>query len=113
MDFLIATHNMKKREELHRILSPLGISVFLDYEKGIELSDVEEELKIALDCEDVDTFGGYVFSVLGIVPEDGETLTAETDLLEISVTEVKEHRIEKTVVRIKEKNVPEDGSDDE
>ena len=42
MDFLIATHNKKKREELHRILSPLGISVFLDFEKGIELSDVEE-----------------------------------------------------------------------
>ncbi|MBE6715921.1 MAG: RdgB/HAM1 family non-canonical purine NTP pyrophosphatase [Ruminococcaceae bacterium] len=42
MDFLIATHNMKKREELHRIMSPLGINVFLDYEKGISLSDVEE-----------------------------------------------------------------------
>ena len=78
-----------------------------------ELSDVEEELKLALDCEDVDTFGGYVFSVLGIVPEDGETLTAETDLLEISVTEVKEHRIDKTVVRIKEKNASDAGHDDE
>ena len=33
---------MKKREELHRILAPLGISVFLDYEKGISLTDVEE-----------------------------------------------------------------------
>ncbi len=42
MDFLIATHNMKKREELHRILSPLGINVYLDYEKGITLTDVEE-----------------------------------------------------------------------
>ena len=42
MDFLIATHNKKKREELHRILSPLGVNVFLDYEKGIELSDVDE-----------------------------------------------------------------------
>ena len=42
MDFLIATHNKKKRDELHRILSPLGINVFLDFEKGIELSDVEE-----------------------------------------------------------------------
>ncbi len=42
MDFLIATHNMKKREELHRILAPLGVSVFLDYEKGISLTDVEE-----------------------------------------------------------------------
>ncbi len=42
MDFLIATHNMKKREELHRILSPLGINVFIDSEKGISLSDVNE-----------------------------------------------------------------------
>ncbi|MBR2411392.1 MAG: HlyC/CorC family transporter [Clostridia bacterium] len=77
-----------------------------------ELRDVEEELKIALDCEDCDTFGGYVFSVLGIVPEDGETLTAQTDILEICVTEVKEHRIEKTVVTLKEK-APEAGDDTE
>lgn len=42
MDFLIATHNMKKREELHRILQPLGISVYLDYEKGVTLTEVEE-----------------------------------------------------------------------
>lgn len=42
MDCLIATHNMKKREELHRILQPLGVSVFLDHEKGITLNEVEE-----------------------------------------------------------------------
>ena len=67
------------------------------------MDEVEQALEIALDCEDCDTFGGYVFSILGIVPEDGETLTAETDRLDISITEVKEHRIEKTVVSIKEK----------
>ncbi len=78
-----------------------------------EISYVEETLNISLDCEDCDTFGGYVFSVLGIVPEDGETVSAETDMLEISVTEVKEHRIEKTVVTIKEKQKEEneDGED--
>ena len=42
MDFLIATHNMKKREELHRILAPLGINVYLDFECGVILSEVEE-----------------------------------------------------------------------
>lgn len=68
-----------------------------------EISDVEEFLEISLDCEDCDTFGGYVFSVLGIVPEDGETVLADTDSLEISVTDVKEHRIEATIVKIKEK----------
>lgn len=67
------------------------------------INEVEEEMEISLDCEEVDTFGGYVFTILGIVPEDGETLTAETDTLEIKITEVKEHRIEKTLVIRKEK----------
>ncbi len=42
MDFLIATHNLKKRAELERILSPLGIKVLTDSDLGIELTDVEE-----------------------------------------------------------------------
>lgn len=42
MDYIIATHNMKKRDELQRILSPLGIRVLLAEEAGIELTDVEE-----------------------------------------------------------------------
>ena len=29
MDFLIATHNMKKRAELERILKPIGVRVLL------------------------------------------------------------------------------------
>ena len=33
---------MKKRNELHRILSPLGINVYLAEEVGVILSDVEE-----------------------------------------------------------------------
>lgn len=40
--FLIATHNMKKREELYRILSPLGIDVKTAEQAGVEISDVEE-----------------------------------------------------------------------
>ncbi len=42
MDFLVASHNLKKREELQRILSPMGISVFLDFEAGVILNEVEE-----------------------------------------------------------------------
>lgn len=42
MEFLIATHNLKKREELHRILAPMGITVWLDFEKGIVLQEAEE-----------------------------------------------------------------------
>lgn len=42
MDYLIATHNNKKRDELQRILSPLGIRVLLAEEAGVELTEVEE-----------------------------------------------------------------------
>ncbi len=42
MDYIIATHNMKKRDEMQRILAPLGIRVLLAEEAGIELTDVEE-----------------------------------------------------------------------
>ncbi|MEI6580180.1 MAG: RdgB/HAM1 family non-canonical purine NTP pyrophosphatase [Eubacteriales bacterium] len=41
-DFLIATLNMKKRDELQRILSPLGIRVRLAEEIGLLLSEVDE-----------------------------------------------------------------------
>ncbi len=41
-DILIATQNMKKRDELQRILLPLGISVRLAEELGLLLSDVDE-----------------------------------------------------------------------
>ena len=43
MDFLIASHNMKKREELQRILAPLGISVYFDFECGVILNEVIED----------------------------------------------------------------------
>lgn len=42
MKFLIATHNMKKRDEVYRILSPLGIDVNTAEQLGIEITDVEE-----------------------------------------------------------------------
>lgn len=42
MDFLIATHNKKKRDELERILSPLGVRVLTAEQAGIDLTDVEE-----------------------------------------------------------------------
>ncbi len=40
--FLIATHNEKKKNELLRILSPLGIDVKTDSELGLTLTEAEE-----------------------------------------------------------------------
>ena len=42
MNFILATHNLKKREELARILAPLGVRVLTAEEAGVTLTDVEE-----------------------------------------------------------------------
>ncbi len=42
MTYLAATHNQKKRAELLRILSPLGIEIVTADEAGVDFSDVEE-----------------------------------------------------------------------
>ncbi|HZK22042.1 MAG TPA: RdgB/HAM1 family non-canonical purine NTP pyrophosphatase [Oscillospiraceae bacterium] len=40
--FLIASHNLKKQNELSRILEPLGITVITAEKAGFTLTDVEE-----------------------------------------------------------------------
>ena len=42
MNFVIASNNQKKVQELERILKPLGISVKTAAELGVSLDDVEE-----------------------------------------------------------------------
>lgn len=42
MDYVAATHNFKKRDEMCRILSPLGIDIRLAEELNLTLTDVEE-----------------------------------------------------------------------
>ena len=42
MDFILATNNIKKLEELQRILSPLGVNVLTAKSIGITLPEVEE-----------------------------------------------------------------------
>ncbi len=42
MVFLLASHNKKKKAEMERVLSPLGISVKTAEELGIELTEAEE-----------------------------------------------------------------------
>lgn len=42
MDFILATNNMKKLEEMKRILSPLGVNAVTAAMLGIDLGDVEE-----------------------------------------------------------------------
>ena len=62
------------------------------------LDEVSEALGIDLTNEDIDTFNGYVCSVIESVPNDNEAFECETDELTISVKAVKNHIIKTAIV---------------
>ncbi|MDR2743510.1 MAG: hemolysin family protein [Treponema sp.] len=68
------------------------------------LDKVEKTLGVGLPVDDYDTFGGYVFSLLGEIPEDGSTAELQDSGLVIMVEEVKERHLETAMVRLAEEN---------
>jgi len=65
---------------------------------GADLEDIEELFKIPLPVDEYDTFSGYVFSLLGQIPNDGTSFEVETDSLHIKVLNVFEHIVEYAIV---------------
>ena len=64
-----------------------------------------EELGLEAGEADYDTFGGYVFSEYGLVPDDGTEFELDLGRLHVHVTEIKDHRIVKmTVVKLPEES---------
>lgn len=61
---------------------------------------VSDKLGIELPEDDYDTFGGFVFGLLGTVPDDVSTPVLEGYGLVIKVTEIKNHRLERAVVAL-------------
>ncbi len=55
------------------------------------IDEAAEVLGVELPEDMYDTFGGYVCGIIGRIPADGETLSCETDILEIQVLSVKNH----------------------
>lgn len=79
-------------------------------------TEAVEALGIDMGDAEYDTFGGYVFSEYGLVPDDGTEFELEVPGMHIHVTEIKDHRIVKmTVVRLPDENEEEedDGEEEE
>ena len=68
---------------------------------GALISDVEEELEIKIEDSDAETFSGFVLGLYGSIPEDGSTFELSTDMFEIEIQEIKEHKIESAIVLLK------------
>ena len=73
------------------------------------LTDVSKALGVEIESEDYDTFGGYILSLYGSIPEDGSAFDIETEALKIHVSSVEDHRIEGTVVSLKHYDGSADG----
>ena len=67
---------------------------------SLSLSDFSDETGIELEeNEDYDTIGGMVLSTLSQIPEDGTTLHAVVNGLDIQVTRIEDRRIDEAIVR--------------
>ncbi|MDR2054058.1 MAG: hemolysin family protein [Treponema sp.] len=67
------------------------------------LDKVARTLKLKLPVDDYDTFGGYVFSLLGEIPEDGFQVDVNSDDMQIRIEEIRERHLETALVRPAEK----------
>lgn len=68
-----------------------------------ELDEVSETIGVKLPADEFDTFGGYVFGIYGTVPDDGTTISVDTEDLHIEVLKINEHRAEINEVTVLEK----------
>jgi putative hemolysin len=62
------------------------------------LDEVSKQIGVILPEDEYDTFGGFVFGMLGYVPEDGSTPELEAYDLNIKILRITDHQIEKAVV---------------
>lgn len=67
-----------------------------------------ETLGVNLPIEEYNTFAGMILGELGEIPDDGATPELETFGLQIKVTEIRDHRIESTLVTVIEKGQEEE-----
>ena len=65
---------------------------------AVSLDKAARELELPLPVEQYDTFAGFVFSLLGQVPEDGCQAELETQGLKIKILDIRERRLEKAEV---------------
>ena len=75
---------------------------------GAPLDEVSESLNIPLPIDEFETFGGFIFSRYGSIPDDGSQFEIDIDNLHIKVIEINEHRIEKTIVTLNKKEMLEE-----
>ena len=68
------------------------------------ISEVEEAIGINFSDNDSDTISGFVLGLYGSVPEDGSTVELSTDMLDIVINEIKDHKVSRVTITLKQSN---------
>lgn len=69
-----------------------------------DVDEVEKKLGVLLEQDEFDTFGGYVFSQYGLIPEDGSQFELDAHGMHIKVLEIRDRRILKMMVSVDRKS---------
>ena len=68
---------------------------------AVTITELEDALDMEIaDC-DTDTFSGFVLGLYGSIPDECETFEISTEQMDIQVTEIREHRVERAVIILK------------
>lgn len=67
---------------------------------SVSLEKAAAVLKLELPVKEYETYGGYLCSVIGRVPNDGEQFTCDIDGAKVQVHTVKNHRITDTTIEL-------------
>lgn len=67
-----------------------------------DLDDVGRALHVKLPDDEADTFNGFVYTVIDLIPEDGSSFTCKYENLVIHVRDVKRHKIVDAYVEVLE-----------
>lgn len=66
----------------------------------VDMEDVIKQMEVNIDPEDCETFGSYVFSKYGTIPDDGTKFSLTIENLEIKVEKIEDHCLEKAIVKV-------------
>ena len=98
-------------EEPVEAIVPLDENRF-EINGSVTISEVEEALGLEFSDCDSDTFGGFVLGLYGSIPEDGSTFEVSTEQMDIAALEIREHRLEKAIITVKQPTEDEEDEDE-
>ncbi|MGN0436300.1 MAG: HlyC/CorC family transporter [Wujia sp.] len=82
-----------------------------DIDASIKLDDLNDAIGTELHSNDYDSLGGLVIELLDRLPDEGDV--AASDNISILVTKVVKNRIERVILTVEVKDIPDENSDNE